>query len=164
VALLLHSSAITAGRLPPSRRDFSSFSGRQQKVERETAPAASTPGGRTVLLVEDEPAVRRLARIVLERAGFTIIEASNPGEAETIAATAICIDLLLTDILMPGGTGPDLYRRLASQRPEMRVLFMSGYADLELFDQNALGRDDAFVAKPFSTTALLAKVREVLDR
>ena len=114
--------------------------------------------------MEDEPAVRRLARVVLERAGFTVVEATSPDEAEVIARALPRIDVLLTDVLMPGGTGPDLDRRLALRRPGLRVLFMSGYAHRELFDQNALAPDDAFVAKPFSTVALVARVREVLDQ
>jgi signal transduction histidine kinase/CheY-like chemotaxis protein len=123
-----------------------------------------TRGVETVLLAEDEPAVRRLARRILERAGYSVVEAGGPGEAEAVAESLGQIDLLLTDVIMPGGTGPELARRLSARRPGMRILFMSGYAERDLFDRDALSTTDAFIAKPFSADALVAKVRLILDR
>jgi two-component system, cell cycle sensor histidine kinase and response regulator CckA len=129
------------------------------------AATAAAPGGHeTVLLAEDEPAVRMLARRVLQRAGYTVVEAANPAEAETRAASMPALDLLLTDVMMPGGTGPELFRRLVATRPSLRVLFMSGYAEQDLFDRSAIDRSLPFLEKPFTVEALASKVREVLDR
>ena len=137
----------------------------EQPVQEPAAerPAVVTRGGETVLLAEDEPAVRRLAKVILERAGYKVFEAANPGEAETMAESLPAIDLLLTDVIMPGGSGPDLFRRLSPRKPGMRVLFMSGYAERELFDRDSMARSDAFIAKPFSAAALAEKVRQTLD-
>ena len=126
--------------------------------------AAVAPGGsETILLAEDERTVRLLARRILQRAGYTVVEAANPAEAERLAASMPHIDLLLTDVVMPGGSGPELYRRLISQRETLRVLFMSGYAERDLFDRAQIPRAAPFLEKPFTVDALVAKVREVLD-
>jgi two-component system, cell cycle sensor histidine kinase and response regulator CckA len=128
------------------------------------AVAAGAAGGHeTVLLAEDEPAVRTLARRILQRAGYTVVEAANGAEAEARAASMPAIDLLLTDVMMPGGTGPELFRRLVATRPSLRVLFMSGYAEQDLFDRAAIDRSAPFLEKPFTVEALTARVREVLD-
>jgi signal transduction histidine kinase/CheY-like chemotaxis protein len=127
-------------------------------------PTRVAGGTETVLLAEDEPAVRSLARVILERAGYKVIDAASPAEAEAKAAEVDTIDLLLTDVVMPGGTGPSLFRRLAPLRPSMRVLFMSGYADRRLFDGAAIDGTDAFMEKPFSAEMLLARIRKILDR
>jgi len=130
----------------------------------EPAAIAGTSGGsETVLLAEDEPAVRMLARRVLQRAGYTVVEAANPAEAEVKAASMPVIDMLLTDVMMPGGTGPELFRRLAATRPSLRVLFMSGYAEQDLFDRAAIDRAAPFLEKPFTVESLTARVRSVLD-
>jgi signal transduction histidine kinase len=127
-------------------------------------PQRAAGGTETVLLAEDEAAVRSLARVILERAGYTVIDAASPAEAEAKAAQTGTIDLLLTDVVMPGGTGPSLYRRLVALRPSLRVLFMSGYADRRLFDGAAIDRTDAFMEKPFSAAMLLTRIRKILDR
>jgi signal transduction histidine kinase/CheY-like chemotaxis protein len=128
------------------------------------AAAVGTRGGsEIVLLAEDEPSVRMLARRVLQRAGYDVVEAANPAEAEAKAAAMPVIDVLLTDVMMPGGTGPDLFRRLAATRPSLRVVFMSGYAERELFDHAAIDRAAPFLEKPFTVEALMARIREVLD-
>ena len=129
-----------------------------------TRTAAVAGGTETILLAEDEAAVRSLARVILERAGYRVVEAASPAEAEAKAATVETIDLLLTDVVMPGGTGPSLYRKLATLRPGLRVLFMSGYADRRLFDGAAIDRTDAFMEKPFSADMLLTRLRKLLDR
>ena len=74
------------------------------------------------------------------------------------------IDLLLTDVVMPGGTGPELFRALSARRPALRVLFMSGYAEQDLFDRVDVRHAGAFLSKPFSRQELIARVREALDR
>ena len=128
------------------------------------ACAAATPrGSETVLLAEDERSVRTLARRILERAGYTVIEASSAAEAEARAATMPVMHLLLTDVMMPGGTGPELFRQLASTRPELRVLFMSGYAEHDLLDRAAVA-GAPFLRKPFTVDGLLSRVREILDK
>ena len=89
-------------------------------------------GDEIVLLVEDEPAVRRLVRVMLEQAGYTVREACDGDEALTLAETGVEIDLLLTDVLMPGMSGRVLAERLQALLPDMRVLFTSGYDAGEL--------------------------------
>jgi CheY-like chemotaxis protein len=121
-------------------------------------------GSETILLADDEAPVRSLARIILERAGYTVVEASSPSEAEQRSQSMTSIDLLLTDVIMPGGTGPELFRSLSPKRPAMRVLFMSGYAEQDLFDRANVAHDGVFLAKPFSREELIGRVRETLDR
>jgi two-component system cell cycle sensor histidine kinase/response regulator CckA len=121
-------------------------------------------GTETILLAEDEAPVRALARLILQRAGYTVIEAATPAEAEARSHSMPTIDLLLTDVVMPGGTGPELFRRLSARRPSLRVLFMSGYAERDLFDRAAVTHAGAFLPKPFSKDELIARVRETLDR
>lgn len=111
---------------------------------------------RTVLLVDDEDDVRELIRMALERAGHTVIEAATADEAVTRFATdGGRIDLLLTDVAMPGGTGPNLYRRLSATQPALPVLFMSGYPEHDGIDGAAL------IEKPFTMTTLVAHVSRV---
>jgi len=116
----------------------------------------------TVLVVEDEAAVRVLTRLILERAGYCVIDAPNP---ET--ATAVCtddVDLLISDVIMPGATGPTLFKMLAKQHPRLKVLYMSGYTDDMVAREGMLDPEAAFLQKPFNNDGLLRKVREVLDR
>jgi signal transduction histidine kinase len=127
-------------------------------------PKGGTGGTETILLAEDEAPVRSLARVILERAGYTVVEAATPAEAEARSLSMPTIDLLLTDVVMPGGTGPELFRQLSARRPSLRVLFMSGYAERDLFDKAAVAHAGAFLPKPFSKQELNARVRETLDR
>jgi CheY-like chemotaxis protein len=127
-------------------------------------PKGGTGGTETILLAEDEAPVRSLARVILERAGYTVVEAATPAEAEARSLSMPTIDLLLTDVVMPGGTGPELFRQLSARRPSLRVLFMSGYAERDLFDKAAVAHAGAFLPKPFSKQVLIARVRETLDR
>ena len=83
----------------------------------------------TLLVVEDEDGVRLLTRKILERAGFMVLVAARPSEAEAIFFEAGRVDLLITDIVMPGGRGPDLFTGLHARQPSLRVLYMSGYSD-----------------------------------
>jgi signal transduction histidine kinase len=121
-------------------------------------------GHETILLAEDEESVRRLATMVLERNGYRVISAPD-GTAALDAAAAHDgpIDLLLTDVIMPGLNGRQLADRFASVHPETRVLFMSGYAGEALSAQGVLDSSVAFLAKPFVPAELARKVREVLD-
>ncbi len=121
-------------------------------------------GAETVLLVEDDVAVCELVRAVLTSHGYRVITAQHPGEAETICAgDSNGIELLLTDVIMPGMSGAELYRRVTSQNPHMKVLFMSGYIDDSVIRQGVQEKEVAFLQKPFSPMSLAKKVREVLD-
>lgn len=116
----------------------------------------------TVLLVDDEPDVRKLVGRILLRQGYILLEASDGDEATTVAEKhGGPIHLLLTDIVMPRMSGRDLAERLTLARPEMRVLFMSGRMD-DSTVQNVANFTTAFIPKPFTPDALIAKVRDVL--
>jgi DNA-binding NtrC family response regulator len=118
------------------------------------------PGAATILLVEDEPAVRRLFSKALLRAGYRIFEASNGEEAVRVFDEhGEGIDMLLTDMRMPHMGGAELARHLHGRRPTMKLLCISGYPGADAVDSSV-----DFLAKPFSGVALLAKVREILDR
>jgi PAS domain S-box-containing protein len=140
----------------------------------EALPAAKPrskqeKGSETVLLVEDQPQVRELARMALTERGYTVLVTSSPEDAERVcAAHESEIHLLLTDLIMPGITGRDLAKRLTARHPKMRVLYMSGYTfgiTTQPGMQGALLEDGvAFLQKPFTPSALSEKVREVLAR
>jgi two-component system cell cycle sensor histidine kinase/response regulator CckA len=125
---------------------------------------SNTAGAVTILLVEDEDAVRVLTRRILMRAGYTVLAARNADEAlATSQAHPGAIDLLLTDVIMPGASGARLAGVLQPIRPEMDVLFMSGYAEDTMVRQGVLTPGVAYLQKPFTPTSLARKVREVLD-
>ena len=130
-------------------------------VEREERPADRT-GTEGVLLAEDEETIRRLVGEVLARSGYKVFAASNGDEAlRLLEEHGAEIDLLLTDVVMPGMSGPDLARAALELKPSLRILFTSGYTSEpdEAFDDP----DVEFIGKPFSPQALVAKVQEVLD-
>ena len=121
----------------------------------------------TLLVVENEAAIKTLVQMALERHGYVVLTAESGGEALRLAAAHRGpIDLLLTDVVMPDLRGPELARRLVADRPGLATLFMSGYMD------DAIGEDTSlslpvpfeFIQKPFSPSALVARVREMLDR
>jgi CheY-like chemotaxis protein len=121
-------------------------------------------GTETILLVEDDEAVRKMARQVLERHHYLVITA-NSGEqsVETVIRYDHPIHLLLTDVVMPGMNGKELYEHLATLRPDLKVLYMSGYSDDVIAHRGILDEGVAFIPKPFSINALAMKVRQVLD-
>ena len=128
-----------------------------------SVPAAST-GAETVLLVEDAARVREVVREILEMSGYHILEARNGAEALEISQRHEGpIHLMVTDVVMPQMSGRELAQRLAPLRPEMRVLYMSGYTDDAIVRLGVLEAGTAFLSKPFTPDALGAKVREVLD-
>ncbi|PYP00978.1 MAG: hybrid sensor histidine kinase/response regulator [Gemmatimonadetes bacterium] len=136
-------------------------------LSRGPAPARSPAarGSETVLLAEDEAPVRAVARQVLERHGYTVLEAPTAEAALDIAARySGTIHLLLTDVIMPGLSGRELATRLADLRPEARVIFMSGYTDDAVTRHGVLEPGLAYLQKPFTPDTLGRKVREVLDR
>lgn len=128
-------------------------------------PIAEILGGtETVLLVEDEEAVRRLVSDILKRNGYSVLTACQAGEAQVIAAESTNpIHLVLTDVMMPDGTGPELMAALRTGHRDTRALFMSGYAGAVLARQGRLAADSEFLQKPFTGDQLLLKVRQILD-
>src|SRR5947209_7710728 len=126
------------------------------------APIVSLRGTETILLVEDEDAVRTVARQVLQRHGYAVIEVARPEDALALADTSQAVDLLLTDIVMPGLGGRTLAAQFTARRLGTRVLFMSGYPAAAIGRHQMLERGLAFLQKPFSAAALAQKVREVL--
>src|SRR5207302_1265164 len=129
------------------------------------APVERPPrGSETVLLAEDEPAVRAIAQQALERQGYTVLAAPSGADALALAAQyGATIHLLLTDVVMPGLSGRDLADRLTAQRPGIRVLYISGYTDNAIVRHGMLEPGLAYLQKPFRPDALVRKVREVLD-
>jgi two-component system cell cycle sensor histidine kinase/response regulator CckA len=128
------------------------------------APVPRSGGTETVLLVEDEAGVRDLARRMLEQAGYRVLDAASGEEAALIFAQHQgSIDLLVTDVVMPGMSGPDLFLRLAVEQPGLKVVYISGYATEAMARQLKLDRGQAHVKKPFTADQLASHVRGVLD-
>ena len=142
------------------------------RVEEEAPAVARAPkvaqavarGTETVLLVEDEEPLRELAREYLESNGYRVLEAATGGDALRVAGEhAGPIHLLLTDVVMPGMGGRELAQQLVQQRPETRVLYMSGYTDDAIVHHGVLDPGVVFLPKPFTLETLARKLREVLD-
>src|ERR1041384_3720649 len=137
--------------------------------ELDKKPTPTTAAGypkrhETALLVEDEASFRKLARTILERNGYKVIEAASGDEASvTSGEYAGRIDLMLTDVVMPGTSGRELAQVVASARPEMKVLYMSGYTDDAIVHHGILDADTPFIQKPFNPETLLQRVRDLLD-
>ena len=127
-------------------------------------PAASPTGTETVLLVEDSEALRELTMRLLERQGYKVIAAANATEAQRLFEWNPAIAVLLTDVVMPGCSGPELWRRLAERRPGFKVIYMSGYTDEAIVQHGVLKPGIAFLHKPFTSSLLGHKIRETLDR
>ena len=122
-------------------------------------------GTETVLLVEDEDALRALARHVLRSCGYTVLEAGDGRQAIQVAeGNPGTIDLLVSDVVMPHLGGRQLAERLAVVKPGMKVLFLSGYPDDAVIRHGVLEAEFAFLQKPFTPAARAHKVREALDK
>jgi signal transduction histidine kinase/CheY-like chemotaxis protein len=131
--------------------------------EAAPGPSEARAGSGTILLVEDEPLVRHLAKRVLTGAGYAVVEAEDGPGAIAAARRLDAVDLLLTDVVMPGIGGRELRERLLAERPGLRVLFMSGYPALPGSGEVlGFGPGDRVLAKPFTAEELLAKVQGVL--
>ena len=138
---------------------------RNQPVGGAESMQARAParGSETILIVEDEASVRRLAVLGLRSLGYTVLEAANAAEALRIAATEHDIALVVSDVIMPGIRGPELATRLRSLRPKARILLTSGHTDAPEGFHDADGNPIPFVSKPFTPDRLAHKVRAVLD-
>jgi DNA-binding NtrC family response regulator len=116
-------------------------------------------------LAEDDDAVRGLARELLEARGYQVLEAANGGAALLHIENHVgAIEMLLTDVIMPEISGSELADRALKVRPELKVLYMSGYTDKSVVHRGIIEPDVNFIQKPFSSNDLTSKVREVLDK
>jgi CheY-like chemotaxis protein len=121
-------------------------------------------GSETILIAEDQSEVRHVVRATLKRYGYTVLEATSGEEAlQIVRANEQPIDLLLTDVVMPSMSGPALAAEVRAIRPDIRVLFASGYTDDAIVRHGAVQDDLAFIEKPFTPQGLARKVRDVLD-
>jgi CheY-like chemotaxis protein len=139
---------------------------KDEKARPEATSRAGTArkGTETILLVEDEAEVRRLAREMLTRQGYTVIEAGSGAEAIRIWRDRHrSIDMLLTDVVMPKMSGRELADKLRELRPGLKVMYMSGYTDDVMQRHGILESGTTFLAKPFTSELLSRKVRSVLD-
>jgi len=128
------------------------------------APAPQKSGTETILLVEDDWQLRDLARSLLSSLGYHVLTVDTAGEVEGVLGRhAGAIDLLLTDVVMPGMSGKELARRVSQRRPGIRVLYMSGYTTDTVVHHGVVESGTHFLQKPFTSTSLATKVREVLD-
>jgi CheY-like chemotaxis protein len=127
--------------------------------------AEEVAGVRRVLVVEDDRAVRYLVRSILSRAGYEVVEAQTAEDATArLAESGGAFHLLITDIVLPGGNGRELYDRALAKIPSIRVLYMSGYSTDDVLRDRLLDPNVPFIQKPFSSEDLSRKVREVLSR
>jgi CheY-like chemotaxis protein len=130
------------------------------------APATDAPAGtETVLLCEDEDSVRRLMERILTRGGYTVLSAATPKEALDLASThSDAIDALVSDVIMPGLSGPELAGRLRAQLPSLLTLFVSGYTAETVRGRGNLPTGSALLEKPFNRAGLLRALRALLDQ
>jgi CheY-like chemotaxis protein len=126
--------------------------------------ARGRAGRQTVLVVEDAEGLRELTKRLLERHGYVVLLAANAEEARHLFDENRSIDLLLTDVVMPGASGPELVRQLVERRPALKVVYMSGYTDEAIVHHGVLDPEIAFLHKPFSSETLGRKIKEVLER
>jgi CheY-like chemotaxis protein len=140
----------------------------ESQEEETVAPAPAEPitlsGTETILLVEDQEQVRQVAREILRRQGYTVLAASDVDEAIRLCARhELPIALLLTDVVMPRMSGPELAQQLMKLRPEMKVIFMSGYTEQAVVKHGVLDAAAVYLSKPLVPAVLARRVREVLD-
>jgi two-component system, cell cycle sensor histidine kinase and response regulator CckA len=138
--------------------------GRPEAVPSRAVSALPASRGETVLLVEDDESVRNLTAAMLTRLGYTVLQAPNgPGALAQAKSPETRIDLLFTDVVMPGMNGRELAEQMAAERPDLRVLFASGYTDNVIVHHGLVDARLSFIAKPFTMQSLASKLREVLD-
>ena len=132
-------------------------------VRREPDAARAAAAGQ-ILLVEDEPAVRALARRILEREGYSVVEAGTGLEAAQLVEREVLEpDLVVTDVIMPEMGGAELVQRLRARRPGIRSVFMSGYAADELTSRGLRREEENFLPKPFTPAQLVEVVRSAIN-
>jgi len=158
---------ITVSSEPGNGSTFSVYFPRVKEgaalVEPPPALTEVLEGTETILLVDEERTIRELARRTLQTKGYVVLEASNGPHALAICEWNDSIDLVITELVMPDVNGLQLADRLKAMRPEMKVLYMSGYIDSSVAEDGILGENAAFVSKPFTALDLARKVRDVLD-
>ena len=138
--------------------------GADAAVAEAAVPAAASGGTETILLMEDEDGLRTIAREILEEAGYRVLEARDVGEGIALAAGPPgSIEAILSDVVMPGASGPQGVAMIRTLHPEIRILYMSGYPDLDQ-RHGTLGPEDELLEKPFTADSLLRRIRAVLDR
>jgi PAS domain S-box-containing protein len=162
-----NSGFISVESSPGNGSTFRLYFSRHAAVEKampDAAPASPGAGTETILLVEDEPAILRIARLSLENLGYQVLPAASPGEAVRLAeAHAGEIHLLMTDVIMPGMNGRELAQKLSPRFPRLKRLFMSGYTADVIARHGVLAEGVHFLQKPFTVPTLAGKVREALD-
>jgi two-component system, cell cycle sensor histidine kinase and response regulator CckA len=130
----------------------------------EVSPSRRLTGTETILLVEDERGLRRLIKRALQRLGYTVLDTQTVDDAIAIAKTpGQAIDLLVTDVVMPGMSGPGLAQRILQLRPSVKVMYVSGFAGHDVFEAGAIATDPCFLAKPFTPSRLATAVRDCLE-
>lgn len=133
-------------------------------ASRLIVPKRSRAGKETILLVEDEAGVRTLARLILEKQGYKVLDAKNGEEAITLSKNFPgIIDIMVTDTVMPKMSGTQLAQHLAASRPKMKVLYLSGYTDDAVVHHGIMDTETPFLQKPFTLESLTNKVRDLLD-
>jgi CheY-like chemotaxis protein len=137
--------------------------GEVEPEQKEKALKKISDASETILMVEDNDEVRNLARNILQRYGYKVLEAENGEEALRISQQQQTIHLMLTDVVMPGMSGRELAECIQSQRSEIKVLYMSGYTDSAIVHHGVLTSGVNFIQKPFTPEQLTSKIREVLD-
>lgn len=137
----------------------------QMEVETpETPQEALLPGTETILLIEDEEALRAVTRLILNRVGYTVLAAENGSEAmKLMEEHSATVDLILTDVVMPGESGPEIARALQAAYPSLKVLYMSGYTDDAIIHHGVLDKGVQLINKPFTFAKLTQTIRTVLD-
>jgi len=135
----------------------------ERVVDTLSPVARPRAGAQTVLVVEDEDGLRELARRLLQRLGYTVLIAADASEASRLFEENPTIDVLLTDVVMPGASGPELTSQLIEQRPALKVIYMSGYTEDAIVHHGVLKAGIAFLHKPFTSETLGRKIRDVLD-
>ncbi|MFH1742088.1 MAG: response regulator, partial [bacterium] len=139
------------------------FSAESVTVTPKPAPEPPSGGTETILVVEDEEALLKMAREMLERLGYTVLTANDPLEAvQLVKEYTGTIHLLITDVVMPGMNGRELAERILTIKPDLRCLYMSGYTADVIARRGILDEETQFIEKPFSVRDLAKKVREVL--
>jgi CheY-like chemotaxis protein len=127
------------------------------------APVARRAEAQTVLVVDDAEGLRELAKRLLERLGYRVLVAASADDALALCEQNPSIDVLLTDVVMPGASGPELTRRLVEQRPALKVIYMSGYTEDAIVHHGVVNPGIAFLHKPFTSETLGQKVQDALD-